>query len=111
MGPGCEVDERTGAKCGDRRVEFGSPADRRRGGAGPGCVEPVALLLERELADEVLLFVYPVLLGRGKRFFSDIALPRSLPLAGTKAASSGVVISTYRPGGPLRTSKDAAAQA
>jgi dihydrofolate reductase len=61
------------------------------------------LLLEHELADEVLLLVYPILLGTGKRFFSDAALPRELALVGTKAASSGVIISTYRPNGPLRT--------
>jgi hypothetical protein len=29
------------------------------------------MLLEHGLTDEVLLFVYPVLLGKGKRFFSD----------------------------------------
>jgi dihydrofolate reductase len=28
------------------------------------------MLLEHGLADEVLLFVYPILLGKGKRFFS-----------------------------------------
>jgi dihydrofolate reductase len=61
------------------------------------------LLLEHELADEVVLLVFPVLLGIGKRFFSDAAPPRELALVGTKAASSGVVISTYRPNGPLRT--------
>lgn len=42
-------------------------------------------------------------LGTGKRFFSDGTPPRELALVGTKAASSGVVISTYRPSGPLRT--------
>ena len=31
------------------------------------------------------------------------APPRELALVGTKAASSGVVISTYRPSGDLRT--------
>jgi hypothetical protein len=57
-----------------------------------------------------LLLVYPILLGTGKRFFSG-APPRELALVGTKAASSGVVISTYRPSGPLRTGSfdDAAA--
>src|SRR6476646_10734672 len=30
-----------------------------------------SVLLEKDLVDEVLLLVYPVLLGRGKRFFSD----------------------------------------
>jgi dihydrofolate reductase len=62
-----------------------------------------AMLLEHGLADEVLLFVYPVLLGKGKRFFSDGTAPRELALTSTKAASSGVIISTYTPAGPLRT--------
>jgi dihydrofolate reductase len=61
------------------------------------------MLLEHGFADEILLFVYPVLLGKGKRFFSDGFPPRELKLASTKAASSGVVISTYTPAGPLRT--------
>jgi dihydrofolate reductase len=68
---------------------------------GSSMLTPV--LLEHGLADEVLLLVYPVLLGTGKRFFSDGTPPRELALVGTKAAPSGVVISTYRPSGPLRT--------
>ena len=68
---------------------------------GSSTLTPV--LLEHELADEVLLLVFPILLGTGKRFFSDGAPPRELALVDTKAASSGVVISTYRPSGPLRT--------
>ena len=39
----------------------------------------------------------------GKRFFSDGTPPRELALVSTKAVSSGVIISTYRPNGPLRT--------
>jgi dihydrofolate reductase len=61
------------------------------------------LLLEHGLADEVLLLIYPVLLGTGKRLFADGTPPRELALVGTKAVSSGIVISTYRPIGPLRT--------
>ena len=68
---------------------------------GSSTLTPV--LLEHGLADEVLLLVFPVLLGTGKRFFSDGAPPRELALVGTKATSSGVIISTYRPSGPLRT--------
>jgi dihydrofolate reductase len=62
-----------------------------------------SVLLEQGLVDEVLLFVYPVLLGRGKRFFSDNADPRELALVSTKAASSGVLMNTYRHVGSLRT--------
>jgi dihydrofolate reductase len=61
------------------------------------------MLLEHGLADEVLLFVYPVVLGNGKRFFSDGTGPRELALTSTKAASFGVIISTYTPAEPLRT--------
>jgi dihydrofolate reductase len=68
---------------------------------GSSMLAPV--LLEHELADEILLLVFPVLLGTGKRFFSDVARPRELALVSTKAVSSGVIISTYRPNGPLRT--------
>jgi dihydrofolate reductase len=60
-------------------------------------------LLEQGLVDEVVLLVYPVLLGRGKRFFSESADPRELALVSTKATSSGVLINTYRPVGSLRT--------
>lgn len=68
---------------------------------GSSTLTPV--LLEKGLVDEVLLLVYPVLLGRGKRFFSDSADPRELALVSTKAAFSGVLMNTYRPVGSLRT--------
>lgn len=61
------------------------------------------MLLEHGLADEILLFVYPVLLGKGKRFFSDETPPREFALTSTKAAASGVIINTYTLAGPLRT--------
>lgn len=62
-----------------------------------------SMLLEHGLADEVLLLVYPLLLGKGKRFFSDGTPPRELALTSTKAVASGVIISTYTPTGALRT--------
>ncbi|HXR98318.1 MAG TPA: dihydrofolate reductase family protein [Terriglobales bacterium] len=60
-------------------------------------------LLEHELADEIMLIVYPVLLGSGKRLFAANTPPRSLALVGTHAAASGIIVSTYAPAGPLRT--------
>jgi dihydrofolate reductase len=62
-----------------------------------------SVLLEHGLADEVMLVVYPVLLGTGKRFFAEGTPPRSFELVSTKALASGVIISTYRLNGPLRT--------
>ncbi|MDP9968687.1 dihydrofolate reductase [Variovorax beijingensis] len=60
-------------------------------------------LLEHALVDEVLLIVYPVLLGTGKRFFAEGTPPRSFELAATRAMPSGVILSTYKLAGPLRT--------
>ncbi|MBB5062312.1 dihydrofolate reductase family protein [Granulicella mallensis] len=60
-------------------------------------------LLEHGLADEVLLFVYPVLLGTGKRFFAEGTPARSFELISSKALPSGIVINTYKAAGPLKT--------
>lgn len=60
-------------------------------------------LLEHGLADEVLLAVYPVLLGTGKRLFALGTPPRSFELVGTTAFPSGIIFSTYRSAGPLKS--------
>lgn len=60
-----------------------------------------SLLLGQGLVDEVVLMVYPVLLGHGKRFFSDTADPRELAFVSTKVTPTGVLINTYRYVGPL----------
>jgi dihydrofolate reductase len=60
-------------------------------------------LLEQGLVDEVVLAVYPLLLGRGKRCFSDSADVRELALVSSKAMPSGVILSTYKVAGPLKT--------
>jgi dihydrofolate reductase len=62
-----------------------------------------SVLLDQGLVDEVLLAVYPVLLGRGKRFFSESVDPRELVLVSTQAFPSGIVLSAYRVAGPLQT--------
>ena len=62
-----------------------------------------SVLLGQGLVDEVVLIVYPVLLGRGKRFFSDSADPRELAFVSTKATPTGVLINSYRHVGALRT--------
>jgi dihydrofolate reductase len=75
---------------------------------GPGLVLSgsstlTSTLVEHGLADEVLLCVYPVLLGTGKRFFAEGTPARSLALTGTTPTDSGVVVCTYEIAGPLKT--------
>lgn len=67
-----------------------------------GSATVASALLEQGLVDEVVLLVYPVLLGRGKRLFSDDAGPRELALVSTKTTSAGAFINTYRHVGALR---------
>jgi dihydrofolate reductase len=62
-----------------------------------------SILLEQGLADEVLLAVYPVLLGTGKRFFADGTPARAFALASTRAFPSGIIFNTYTVAGPLKT--------
>ncbi|TGK15349.1 dihydrofolate reductase [Leptospira fluminis] len=61
-----------------------------------------SLLLDQGLVDEVVLIVYPVLLGRGKRLFSEKTYPRELEFVSTKVTPTGVFINTYRHVGSLR---------
>ena len=60
-------------------------------------------LLEHGLADEILLIVYPVLLGTGKRFFAEGTPAHAFELVSTKAFPSGIILSTYKAAGPLKT--------
>lgn len=69
------------------------------------------LLIAQGLADEILLLVFPVMIGRGKRIFSDLADPSELKLVETRATPSGVILSTYRPAGAMRTGSFAEAPA
>jgi dihydrofolate reductase len=63
----------------------------------------ISTLLEHGLADEVLLAVYPVLLGTGKRFFAEASSARSFELVNTQAFPSGIIFNTYKVAGPLKT--------
>jgi dihydrofolate reductase len=47
------------------------------------------------LIDEYIVWIFPVILGRGKRMFETTVKPEALRLISTKASSTGVVMSTY----------------
>jgi dihydrofolate reductase len=59
------------------------------------------VLLSEGLADEIVLIIYPVLLGSGKRFFPTNAAPREFAHVSSKASPTGALINTYRHVGPL----------
>ncbi len=57
----------------------------------------VQSLMRRDLVDEYLLMIHPLVLGSGRRLFADGGPYATLRLVDTKPTSTGVVIATYRP--------------
>ncbi len=66
-----------------------------------GSGELLQTLMAQDLVDEHRLFVFPVVVGSGRRLFREAGPPRSLKLVDTTTTSTGVVVATYRRGGPL----------
>lgn len=81
---------------------------RVKSSAGPdlhlwGSSNLLQTLIAAELIDEYRLWVMPVMLGGGKRLFEDGVPPSSLALVESRGTTTGVLINTYRPAGPLPT--------
>jgi dihydrofolate reductase len=56
-------------------------------------------LMAHDLIDEYRLWIYPVVLGNGRRLFKDGSTPAALRLVDTKTTGTGVVIHVYEPAG------------
>lgn len=63
----------------------------------------IQTLLRQNLVDEFRLWVFPVVLGSGKRLFSAGTVPAGLKLVDNKVSTTGVVIGTYEPAGEVVT--------
>lgn len=68
-----------------------------------GSSDLVHQLLSTDLVDELLLLVYPILLGRGKRLFDDGSQACAFRLEESKAKPSGVLVNRYAREGEVRT--------
>lgn len=75
-----------------------------------GSSELVHTLLEHDLVDELRLLVYPVLLGRGKRLFTERADPAAFKLASSIVSPSGVIVAIYERAGEVKTGSFALAE-
>jgi dihydrofolate reductase len=60
-------------------------------------------LMRGNLVDEYRLWVFPLVIGSGKRLFSDGTIPSALKLVDSKISTTGVVIGTYEPAGEIVT--------
>jgi len=61
-----------------------------------GCPDLMHSLLEHDLIDEYRLWVYPVVLGKGRSFFKDGVERMALDLVDTTVIPPGVAILTYQ---------------
>jgi dihydrofolate reductase len=61
-----------------------------------GSGELVQSLMRRNLVDEYVLLIHPLVLGSGRRLFTEGGTFAALRLVGTKTTSTGVVIATYQ---------------
>ena len=57
----------------------------------------VRSLLQSDLLDELTLMIHPVIVGRGKRLFTDGSELRRFKLVDSQTTSTGVSILTYQP--------------
>ena len=67
-----------------------------------GSGELVQLLLKHDLVDELWLKTYPVLLGKGKKLFSDETTPATFELVESSVTSSGVIFANYKKAGEVK---------
>jgi dihydrofolate reductase len=58
-------------------------------------------LLEHDLIDEYRLWIFPVVLGRGKRVFGDGTFPAGLKLVANGVTATGVTVNVYRRAGAI----------
>ena len=68
-----------------------------------GSGDLIQTLLRNNLVDEYRLWVFPVVIGSGKRLFSDGTVPAGLRLVDSTVSTTGVVMGTYEPAGEIVT--------
>lgn len=66
-----------------------------------GSGQLVQTLMRHDLVDEYVLSIHPLVLGSGRRLFTDGGALARLRLVDTTTTTTGVVIATYQPDGSI----------
>ena len=67
-----------------------------------GSGDLIQTLMKHDLVDEYRLWVFPLVVGTGKRLFAGGTLPGNLRLVSTKTSGTGVAIHTYERAGEIQ---------
>ena len=93
--------------------EYGRDRRRRRrrvrelkDGDGPplrvlGSSDLLQTLAANDLVDEYQIWIFPVVVGKGKRLFGDDVTAAGFALADSKVSTTGVLMTTYRKSRPV----------
>jgi len=68
-----------------------------------GSANLIQTLLANNLVDQFRLWVFPLVIGSGKRLFADGTIPAGLKLVDHTVSTTGVAIGTYEPAGEIVT--------
>jgi dihydrofolate reductase len=63
----------------------------------------VHTLLKHDLVDELWLKIFPVILGSGKRLFTEGAVPAAFNLVDSAVSPLGVIVASYERAGEVKT--------
>jgi dihydrofolate reductase len=88
--------------------DVGEAVARLKEGDGPelqvhGSSDLIQTLLQHGLIDQFRVWIFPVVLGAGKRLFGEGAPPAALRLVDSQVSTTGVTMATYEPAGEVHT--------
>lgn len=63
----------------------------------------VQTLFKHDLADELCLMIFPIMLGTGKRLFGEGTIPAAFTLIDSLVTSNGVIFANYKRSGEVST--------
>lgn len=63
----------------------------------------IQTLLRHNLVDQYRLWLFPLVIGSGKRLFAEGTVPSALKMVDSRVSTTGVVMGTYEPAGEIVT--------
>jgi dihydrofolate reductase len=67
-----------------------------------GSADLLQTLIKNDVIDEFRIWLFPLVIGRGKRLFGDGTVPAGLRLAHSETFGTGVVVATYARAGEIK---------